>query len=127
MEEAIGLAGLGNGYFSCDHGNITNRLAKMYMELVKKYSTKPNWRGYSFIDEMRSSAIEQLIVAGLKFDESKSSNPFAFYTQLVKNQFRSQLIIEKKNRTIRDELLLAAGSNPSDTMMIEHELNNKTN
>lgn len=94
----------------------------MFIKLVDRYSLKPNWRGYSYIDEMRANAIEQLVAAGLKFDESRSQNPFAFYTQTIKNSFRSALINEKKTQHIRDELLIASGNTPSNTRMIEHEI-----
>ena len=39
-----------NGYFSTNHGHMTNNLAKMFMEIVEKFSKKGNWRGYC-VDE----------------------------------------------------------------------------
>lgn len=39
----------------------------------------------SYNDEMRSHALVQLAQVGLQFDESRSDNPFAFYTQIIKN------------------------------------------
>lgn len=41
--------------------------------------------GNSYVDEMRSHALLQLSQIGLQFDESKSENPFAFYTTAIKN------------------------------------------
>jgi len=41
--------------------------------------------GNTYVDEMRSHALVQLSQVGLQFDESRSDNPFAFYTQIVKN------------------------------------------
>lgn len=114
--------GLQNGHFDLEHGYITRRLANMFIKLVSRYSTKPNWRGYSYLEDMKSQALLQLSFAGLKFDESRSDNPFAFFTQIIKNCFRGTIIDEKKKQDLRDELLMAAGSAPSHTKQIEHEM-----
>jgi hypothetical protein len=47
----------------------------------------------------------QLSQIGLQFDESKSENPFAYYTAAITNSFTRILNIEKKNQAIRDDLL----------------------
>lgn len=41
--------------------------------------------GNTYIDEMRSQALLQLSQIGLQFDESRSDNPFAFYTTIIKH------------------------------------------
>lgn len=105
--------GIDNGYFSKDHGNITNKLARMYMKLCEKYSMKYNWRGYSYRDEMEASAILQLTYVGLRFNEVKSSNPFAYYTAAIKNSFRRVLNTEKRVQNIRDDILEMNNLSPS--------------
>jgi hypothetical protein len=102
-------------------GSMTNKLAKSFMLLVEKYSMRFNWRGYTYVDEMRSQALLQLSQIGLQFDESKSQNPFAYYTAAIDNSFTRILNIEKKNQMIRDDLLIETGSNPSFTRQFEHE------
>ena len=102
-------------------GHMTNKLAKSFMLLVEKYSMRFNWRGYTYVDEMRSQALLQLSQIGLQFDESKSQNPFAYYTAAIDNSFTRILNIEKKNQMIRDDLLIETGSNPSFTRQFEHE------
>jgi hypothetical protein len=57
----------------------------------------------------------QLSHIGLQFDESKSENPFAYYTAAVTNSFTRILNIEKKSQNIRDDLLEEAGLTPSMT------------
>jgi hypothetical protein len=108
------------GEFSLD-GSMTNKLAKSFMMLVERYSMRFNWRGYTYVDEMRSQALLQLSQIGLQFDESKSQNPFAYYTAAIDNSFTRILNIEKKNQMIRDDLLIELGSNPSFTRQFEHE------
>lgn len=104
-------------------GEITKKLAKSYMLLCERYSMRFNWRGYTYVDEMRSQALLQLSQIGLQFDESKSQNPFAYYTAAIDNSFTRILNIEKKNQMIRDDLLIEYGSNPSFSRQFEHEAN----
>ena len=111
--------GLENGEFCVDHGYVTPRLAVMFMKLVERYSTKPNWRGYSYLDEMVADALTQLSAAGLKFNEQKSDNPFAYFTQITTNSFRGRLATEKKSQKLRDDLLIENGSLPSMSRQIE--------
>jgi len=109
------------GEFRLDHGTMTNKLAKSFMLLVERYSMRFNWRGYTYVDEMRSQALLQLSQIGLQFDESKSQNPFAYYTAAIDNSFTRILNIEKKNQMIRDDLLIETGQSPSFTRQMEHE------
>lgn len=43
--------GLENGHFCQTHGNITNKLAEMFLLLVEKIGQKGNWRGYCVDDQ----------------------------------------------------------------------------
>lgn len=109
------VGGMQNGYYSREQGKITNELARMFMKLCERYGTRGNWRGYTYNDEMRSQALLQLSQVGLQFDESKSSNPFAYYTATITNSFTRILNIEKKNQNIRDDILEMNNMNPSYT------------
>ena len=106
---------LETGEFSKDHGNMTRKLAMMFMKLCERYATRSNWRGYTYNEEMRGQALLQLSQIGLQFDESKSQNPFAYYTAAITNSFTRILNIEKKNQNIRDDILEMNGLNPSWT------------
>ena len=106
---------LDTGEFSKDHGKMTRTLANMFMKLCERYATRSNWRGYTYNEEMRGQALLQLSQIGLQFDESKSQNPFAYYTAAITNSFTRILNIEKKNQNIRDDILEMNGLNPSWT------------
>lgn len=114
------------GKFSKDHGRITENLGKMFIKLSERYAQRSNWRGYTYVDEMRGQAILQLSQIGLQFDESKSENPFAYYTAAVTNSFTRVLNIEKKNQNIRDDMLEEAGLTPSMTRQYRHEYAEET-
>jgi hypothetical protein len=110
-----------DGHFDMSRGQISHRLAVMFMMLVDRYSRRSNWRGYTYLDEMKSHALLQLSQIGLQFDESKSDNPFAFYTTTIKNCFTRVLNLEKKNQNIRDDILIMHGVNPSYTRQHEND------
>ena len=107
--------GMDNGYFNKAHGKATNKLAMMWMKLCDRYATRGNVRGYTYNDEMRGQAILQLAQIGLQFDESKSNNPFAYYTAAVTNSFVRVINLEKRNQNIRDDILEMNDMNPSYT------------
>ena len=107
--------GLEKGKFSKDHGQMTPKLAHMFIKLCERYATRSNWRGYTYNDEMRSQALLQLSQIGLQFDESKSQNPFAYYTAAITNSFTRVLNIEKRNQNIRDDILEMNNYTPSYT------------
>lgn len=116
--------GLHNGHFSNSHGKMSNRLAMMFMKLVERYGHRGNWRGYTYIDEMKSQALLQLSQIGLQFDESRSDtpNPFAYYTAAITNSFTRVLNIEKRNQNIRDDILIMNGATPSYTRQTEQDM-----
>jgi hypothetical protein len=116
--------GLENGHFCVTHGRMTNKLATMFMKLVERYGHRGNWRGYTYLDEMKNQALLQLSQIGLQFDESRSEtpNPFAYYTAAITNSFTRILNTEKKNQNIRDDLLTMHGTAPSYTRQTENDM-----
>ena len=107
--------GMENGNFSMRHAKATDELARMWIKLCERYATRGNVRGYTYNDEMRGQAILQLSQIGLQFDESKSNNPFAYYTAAITNSFVRVINLEKQNQNIRDDILEMNDMNPSYT------------
>jgi len=114
------IGGMENGYFSKDHGKMTDKIAHMFIKLCERYATRSNWRGYTYNEEMRGTALLQLSQIGLQFDESKSQNPFAYYTAAITNSFTRVLNTEKKSQNIRDDILEQNGLNPSWTRQMQN-------
>jgi hypothetical protein len=117
----VGRSHSKNGEFCDTHGAISPTLAKMLVLLVNRYSQRANWRGYSYVDEMRGQALYQLSHMSLLFDEAKSNNPFAYFTTAITNSFRRILNFEKKQQSIRDDLLEKQGKTPSFTRQLEND------
>jgi DNA-directed RNA polymerase specialized sigma subunit len=99
---------------------MTPKLVGMLQMLVDRYSQKANWRGYTYIDDMRSEAIVSLMQNALKFNPEKSQNPFGYYTQIVTHSFLTFLDKEKKVRRIKDTLMEQQGFTPSHARQLEY-------
>jgi hypothetical protein len=110
------------GEFTIEKGRMSERLGLMFVMLVDKYSGKSNFRNYSYRDDMKGLALTHLAQVGLQFDESKSNNPFAFFTTTLTHCFVRVINLEKKAQNIRDDLLIHMGMSPSHTRQIENEL-----
>jgi hypothetical protein len=123
VAKEVGRSHSKDGEFCQTHGAMTDKLAHMFMLLVERYSQRANWRGYTYVDEMKGQSLLQLSAMGLQFNEAKSNNPFAYYTQALTHSFTRVLNIEKKNQDIRDKILVEKGLTPSFSKQIEHEEN----
>ncbi len=100
---------------------MSNKLALMLTMLCKKYAKKGNFAGYSYNDDMQGYAMLMLVKTWNSFDPAKSNNPFAFFTQCIKNSFIQYLKHEKRQRDVKNETLIAAGMNPSHGYMVTYE------
>lgn len=111
-----------DGNFSTDHGNINHGLSMAFMKLCQRYSSRYNWRGYSYCEDMQAQALFQLVTVGLQFNELFSSNPFSYYTSTIKNAFTVTFNEEKRAQDIRDDLLVENNQSPSWTRQLSSDL-----
>lgn len=108
--------------FSVDHGEMNHGLSMAFMKLCERYSSRYNWRGYSYCEDMQAQALFQLVTVGLQFNELFSSNPFSYYTSTIKNAFTVTYNEEKKAQDIRDDLLERNNQSPSWTRQLSSDL-----
>lgn len=80
---------------------IPDYVGVCFMLICNKLSTKPNFMGYSYRDEMIADAIENCVSAAHSFDPNKSNNPFAYFTQIAWNAFIRRIAKEKKQSYIK--------------------------
>jgi hypothetical protein len=109
-------------------GKLTNKMAKYLMMVAERYSYHPWFAGYSFREDMVCTAVVNLCANWHKFNPEKQEipNPFSYYTTACYRSFLSYLEAERKERDIRDELLIEAGSNPSFNYQAKHGGSSKT-
>jgi len=68
-------------------------------------SYKSNFINYTFKDDMISDGIENCLTAAAKFDPAKSSNPFAYYTQIIYFAFIRRIQKEKKHQATKYKII----------------------
>lgn len=109
---------------SREQDKMTDKFAHMLQLLVYRISKKGNFVNYTYLDDMRSYAIMMLMNTWKRFDPESSQNPFAYYTTCISNSFIQILNQEKRQRTIRDEIMVKNGLTPSFAYQEEHAAEN---
>lgn len=80
---------------------IPNYIGECFMKIAEGLSHKPNFINYSYRDEMISDGIENCLMYFDNFDPSKSSNPFAYFTQIIYYAFLRRIQKEKKQTYVK--------------------------
>jgi hypothetical protein len=101
---------------------FTPNLTKYLELMVHRYANKGQWRGYSYIDDMKSEALLTLCQNAFKYNEEKYDNPFGYYTQIIKYCFITSLEKEEIVRDIKDSLWESIGMTPSYARQIRNEM-----
>jgi len=96
---------------------IPTYVAKCFMMIAENLSHKPNFLSYTSRDEMVADAIENCVMYVDNFDPSKSSNPFAYFTQITYYAFLRRIQKEKKQLYVKYKSTETAG------ILDEFELN----
>ena len=96
---------------------IPRYVAECFMKIAENLSHKPNFLSYTFRDEMIADAIENCVMYVDNFDPSKSSNPFAYFTQITYYAFLRRIQKEKKQLYVKYKATETAG------ILDEFELN----
>lgn len=84
---------------------LSRYLGECFIKIATHLSYKSNFINYTYKAEMISDGIENCLVAADKFDPEKSSNPFAYYTQIVFFAFVRRIQKEKKQSAIKYKLM----------------------
>jgi len=77
---------------------LSRYLGECFIKIATHLSYKSNFINYTYKADMISDGIENCLIAADKFDPEKSSNPFAYYTQIVFFAFLGEF---KKKRNSR--------------------------
>ena len=96
---------------------IPRYVAECFMKIAENLSHKPNFLSYTFRDEMVADAIENCVMYVDNFDPAKSSNPFAYFTQITYYAFLRRIQKEKKQLYVKYKSTETAG------ILDEYELN----
>ncbi|MBO06481.1 MAG: sigma factor for late transcription [Parcubacteria group bacterium] len=84
---------------------ISNYLGECILKIANHLSFRPNFINYTYREEMISDGIENCLQYIDRFDPEKSSNPFAYFTQIIYYAFVRRILKEKKQQKIKEKLL----------------------
>ena len=84
---------------------VSNYIGECILKIATHLSYKPNFINYSYREEMISDGIENCLQYLGNFNPDKSSNPFAYYTQIIYYAFLRRIAKEKKQTYIKGKLI----------------------
>ena len=87
---------------------IPEYLGECFLKIANRLAFRPNFINYAFRDEMVSDGIENCIQYMNNFNPEKSSNPFAYFTQIIYYAFVRRIQKEKKQVTIKQRMIQEA-------------------
>ena len=90
---------------SDERPEIPEYIGECIWKIAFRYATKPNWRN-SYNEDMVGDAVEECIKYLDRFDETKSKNPFSYFTQIVYYSFLRKISSEKKQLYIKYKVIL---------------------
>ena len=88
---------------------ITNYLGECFLKIATHLSYKPNFVNYMFREDMICDGIENCVQYIKNFDPEKSSNPFAYFTQIIHYAFLRRIQKEKRQMDIRAKIIERSG------------------
>ena len=88
---------------------ITNYLGECFLKIATNLSYKPNFVNYMFREDMICDGIENCVQYIKNFDPEKSSNPFAYFTQIIHYAFLRRIQKEKRQMDIRAKIIERSG------------------
>ena len=84
---------------------IPDYVGACLLKIANRLSTKPNFINYTFREEMVSDGIENCVMYASNFNPEKSSNPFAYFTQIIYYAFLRRIQKEKKQLYIKHKAI----------------------
>ena len=88
---------------------IPRYIGECFLKIATHLSYKPNFVNYMFKDDMICDGIENCLQYIDNFDPQKSSNPFAYFTQIIYFAFLRRIQREKKQLDIKTRILEKSG------------------
>lgn len=80
---------------------VPNYIGDCLFKIATHLARKPNFANYTFKEDMVSDGVENCLLYIDNFDPDKSSNPFAYFTQIIYYAFLRRIQKEKKHLYIK--------------------------
>jgi|TARA_B100000315_G_scaffold151888_1_gene140717 DNA-directed RNA polymerase specialized sigma subunit len=89
--------------------DVTNYIGECFLKIANHLSYRPNFINYTYRDDMISDGIENCLQYMNNFDPAKSTNPFAYFTQIIYYAFIRRIQKEKKQTLVKQKMIQNAG------------------
>tara|TARA_E500000318_G_C3474005_1_gene177659 strand:- start:90 stop:560 length:471 start_codon:yes stop_codon:yes gene_type:complete len=89
--------------------DVSNYIGECFLKIANHLSYRPNFINYTFRDDMISDGIENCLQYMSNFNPDKSTNPFAYFTQIIYYAFIRRIQKEKKQMEVKKKLIQNAG------------------
>ena len=77
---------------------IPEYIGACFLKIATNFASKPRFSGYSYTDEMINEAVLTCVTYVRRFNPEITHNPFAYFTQFVKNAFFQYIDIEQTHQ-----------------------------
>ena len=84
---------------------VTNYIGECFLKIANHLAYRPNFINYTYREEMVSDGIENCLQYVKNFNPEKSSNPFAYFTQIIYYAFLRRIQREKKQTHVKNKLI----------------------
>jgi len=88
---------------------VPNYVGECFLKIATHLSYKPNFVNYMFREDMICDGIENCVQYIKNFDPAKSSNPFAYFTQIIHYALLRRIQKEKRQMDIRTKIVERSG------------------
>ena len=92
-----------------DKPRVPNYIGDCFLKIATHLSYKPNFVNYMFREDMICCGIENCLQYIDNFNPEKSSNPFAYFTQIIYYAFLRRIQKEKRQLEIKSKILEKSG------------------
>lgn len=80
---------------------VTDYIAMCFLQIAQRLSYRPNFINYTYKDDMISDGLENCLAYMHNFNPEKSTNPFAYFTQIIYYAFLRRIQKEKKQQYVK--------------------------
>jgi|TARA_B100000959_G_scaffold283664_1_gene353151 DNA-directed RNA polymerase specialized sigma24 family protein len=84
-----------------DKPYVSDYIAMCFLQIAQRLSYRPNFINYTYKDDMISDGLENCLAYMHNFNPEKSTNPFAYFTQIIYYAFLRRIQKEKKQQYIK--------------------------
>lgn len=100
-------------YFAAKDANlpeppIPEFVGECLLKIATRFAYHPRFARYSYKDDFTADAVETMIRYLMNFNPDKSTNPFAYFTQIAYHAFFRRINLERKQQYIKYRMIQKA-------------------